>query len=162
MNHLDFEQVYQEHQKMVWNLAAKYVPGQQDKEDLFQEIFIKIHKGLPGFKNQAQLKTWIFRITINTAISFSQKLQRHKKLKEVLGWLAPWETTAAVMIDDKDQALKPLEKLNPKQKMIFILAEIEEHNLTDIANQLKIPLGTVKSNLARAKEILKKEVSKDG
>ena len=56
----------------------------------------------------------------------------------------------------------PLAKLNPQQRMVLLLAEVEEKPLEEIAQTMGIPVGTVKSNLHRAKEIIKKEVRKDG
>jgi len=60
------------------------------------------------------------------------------------------------------EELKPLKKLNPQQRMVLLLAEVEEKKLEEIAEIMKIPIGTVKSTLHRAREIIKKEVRENG
>ncbi|OGC43641.1 hypothetical protein A2548_04350 [candidate division WOR-1 bacterium RIFOXYD2_FULL_41_8] len=69
-------------------------------------------------------------------------------------------------VEDKEpeiegSLLRPLEKLNSKQKMILLLAEVEELPLAQIAENMNIPIGTVKSNLNRAKEIMRKSLNEE-
>lgn len=157
----DFARVYADRKDDVWRLASKYVFSQQDREDLFQEVFLNIHKALPRFRKEASVNTWVYRITVNTAINYLKKKNRYQWLKKMLdGMRHIGEEMQDVPTDV--QLLKPLEKLNPQQRMILILADIEEKKLDEIAEALKMPVGTVKSNLHRAREIVKKEVSKNG
>jgi len=158
---LDFRQVYNEFKSRVWNLTSKYVFIQQDKEDLFQEVFLKIHKALPSFRGDSKIDTWIYRITANTAINHLNKQKRYNLLKTILNGLRFVE--ADELVESAEKSLKkPLGKLNPQQRMILILAEVEEKKLGEIADILKLPLGTVKSSLHRAKEIIRKELDKNG
>lgn len=158
----DFDRVYEENKEMVWKLASRYALSQPDREDLFQEVFLRVHKALPKFRGEAELKTWIFRIAVNTSISHLKKQKRYKKLKEIL------ERFRVVEVREQEEAnttfeklSRPLSKLNPLQRMILILADVQEKELKEIAQILKLPLGTVKSNLHRAREIVKNEVMKD-
>jgi RNA polymerase sigma-70 factor, ECF subfamily len=160
MNELDFDVVYDECKGKVWSLVSRYVSLRQDKEDLFQEVFIKIHRALPRFRGEASVETWIYRIVANTSINYLNKRNRYKKLKEVLSTLRFVEDEVDVEIDES--LFKPLEKLNPQQRMIVLLSDVEEIKLDDIAEMLRIPVGTVKSNLHRAREIIKKEVESNG
>ncbi len=155
---LDFKQVYDEFKGKVWGLTSRYVFSKQDREDLFQEVFLKIHKALPGFRGDSKIETWIYRITANTAINCLNKQKRYKLLKMVLYKLRFIE--AEEMLEPENKTLaKPLEKLNARQRLILIMAEVEEKKLGEIAQLLNIPVGTVKSNLSRAKEIVRKELS---
>ena len=158
----DIAAVYQEHKEMVWRLTSRYVSAKEDQEDLFQEIFLRIYKALPSFRGEAALRSWIYKITVNTAINYAKKRQISQKAKNVLSWLRIIETEEN-SVGPKEEGLitKALEKLNPKQRMILLLAEVEEKPLTEIASYLQIPVGTVKSNLNRAKENLKKELEKE-
>lgn len=150
-----------DYQNQVWKLVARYVAREQDREDLFQEVFLAIHRALPRFRGEATLSTWIYRLTVNTAINFLKKQNCYKGLKDLLVKLhiaevvEPWQT-------DDLTLFKPLEKLNPQQRMIVLLADVEEYKLEEIAQIMKLPIGTVKSTLHRAREILKKEVEKHG
>ncbi|NQU17155.1 MAG: RNA polymerase sigma factor [Candidatus Saganbacteria bacterium] len=158
---MDFHEVYNNHQKLVWNLISRFVFTKEDREDLFQDVFIKIHKALPKFKGESKIETWIYRITINTGINYAKKQQRQRFLGDLLrksGIVRDKEEDISQKVETGNSLLKPLESLNPKQRMIILLAEVQEMNLVEIAEHMKIPVGTVKSNLHRAKEILKKEV----
>ena len=160
MAQLDFEAVYSEHKGNVWKLVSRYVFTREDREDLFQEAFINIHKALPRFRGEAAVGTWIYRITINSALNHLKKRDRHKKALQVLSALRIIETEEPAA---GDEALleKPLAKLNPRQRLIVMLSDVEEQKLEEIAQLMSLPLGTVKSTLHRARAILKKELSQD-
>ena len=161
MDKLDFSKVYSESKTNVWNLVSKFVFTQQDREDLFQEVFINIHKGLKGFREDSALTTWIYRVASNTAINHVNKKNRYKSLINLLHLQRHVE--AEPQYDPADlEDLQPLKKLNPRQRMILILADVEEKKLEEIAAIMGIPSGTVKSNLFRAREIIRKEVVKNG
>ncbi len=158
---IDFNQVYTDHKEFVWWLVSKYVKSTYDREDLFQEVFLKIHRALPGFRGQAAVQTWLYRVTVNTSLSFLKKQSNYRKLREVLVNFRLVEKTE--MAQDVDESIwQPLNKLNPQQRMILIMSDVEENKLEEIASLLKIPIGTVKSNLHRAREIVKKELNQDG
>lgn len=157
----DFNQVYEECKAKVWSLISKYVYSREDREDLFQEVFFTIHKALPRFRGDSAISTWVYTIAVNTAINHIRKQKRYRWVKELLQNLRIIEEETQAPVDDLHN-LKLLEKLNPQQRMILLLAEVEEKKLDEIAVLIGIPVGTVKSNLHRAKEIIKKEVRKNG
>lgn len=158
---LDFSTVYSEYQETVWRLVAKYLAKQQDREDLFQEVFLKVHQALPRFRGESAPGTWIYRITVNTAINYVKKQQRYRLLTNLLAGLK-FEESIETSDVEATTLLKPLEKLNPRQRSILLLADVEEIKLDEIAQIFNLPLGTVKSNLHRARELVKKEVEKNG
>jgi RNA polymerase sigma-70 factor, ECF subfamily len=155
----DFESVYNEHKGTVWKLVSRYVFTREDREDLFQEIFINIHKALPRFRGDAALGTWIYRIAVNSAVNQLKKRERHKKVVQALSALRIIETEEPAA-GEETSLEKPLAGLNPRQRMIVTLADVEERKLEEIAQLMSLPLGTVKSTLHRAREILKKELSR--
>lgn len=159
MTEHSFDRVYADFKGKVWQLIARYVRPQADREDLFQEVFLNIHRALPRFRGDSQLETWIYRVAVNTSLNFIKKQKRNKLITDALSVLRPIEPEAPAE-DELD--LKPLEKLNPQQRAILLLAEVEEKKLEEIAQIMKLPLGTVKSNLHRAKEILRKELGENG
>src|SRR3989339_81957 len=157
---LEFSNIYADCKQLVWKLAYKYVYTLEDREDLFQEIFLNIHKALPRFRNEAAVSTWVYKIAVNTSINYVKKRNRYKALKEMVSNFRLPHADAVDIITDADaDKFKPLEKLNPQQRMILLLAEVEEKKMDEIAEIMKLPVGTVKSNLFRAKEIIKKEVN---
>jgi RNA polymerase sigma-70 factor, ECF subfamily len=162
MERPDFAGIYSGQKEMVWRLISRYVTRHSDKEDLFQEIMLSIHKALPRFRGDSSLETWIYRIALNASINFLKKQERNKKLLSLLKVFGRPEISEDPVITESEKILLPLEKLNPKQKMILLLSDVEEKKLDDIADIMKMPVGTVKSNLFRAREIIKKEVKKNG
>ena len=67
---MDFEGIYIEYQRLVFNLALQYVQNIEDAEEITQDVFLKVYKHLSTFKQQSSLKTWIYRITINQSLDF--------------------------------------------------------------------------------------------
>lgn len=154
----DFQSVYDEHKGNVWKLVSRYVFTREDREDLFQEVFINVHKALPRFRGESAVGTWLYRIAVNSAVNQLKKRDRHKKVIEVLSGLRIIES-AEPGPDEGNSLERPLSKLNPRQRMIVTLSDIEEKKLEEIAGIMSLPLGTVKSTLHRAREILRKELS---
>lgn len=146
---------------MVWNLVAKYVPGQHDREDLFQEVFLRVHQALSRFRNDSAITTWLYRISVNTALNFLKKKERYAKLQQLLIWTGFTEAREEET-GDEGILFEPLSKLNAQQRTIILLSDVEERKLEEIAQMLKLPLGTVKSNLFRAREIIRKELVGNG
>jgi RNA polymerase sigma-70 factor, ECF subfamily len=155
----EFSSIYEEHKEKIWRLISRYVFSREDREDLFQEVFLAVHRALPGFRGEARIETWLFRVATNTAINFVNKQVRTRRLKELLSGLRLIEESEPAEPGD---LAGPLQKLNPRQRLILIMAEVEDLTLEEIAAQTGLPVGTVKSNLHRAKEIVKKEVIANG
>ena len=163
MDQADFLNIYSDHKEMVWKLVSRYVSEKTDREDLFQEVFLNIYKALKKFRGDSALGTWIYRITVNASINRLRKQRRYKKLQDVLKGFRIAECVEERASEISDGSLlKPLERLNPQQRMILLLSDVEEKELAEIAGMLNIPIGTVKSNLHRAREIIQKEVMKNG
>lgn len=157
----DFAVVYADNKNNVWKLISKYVSSQEDREDLFQEVFLNIHRALPRFRGEAAVSTWVYRIAVNTALGHTKRQSRYKWIKKMLGGMRAVEAEIEAVAGDI-KALKPLEKLNPRQRVILLLSDVEDKKIEEIAEIMKMPAGTVKSNLHRAREIVKKDVMENG
>lgn len=155
----EFDLIYSEYKEKVWKIVARFVFPREDREDLFQEVFLKVHAALPRFRGEAKLETWLYRIAVNASINYVNKQNRKRKLQKLLENLRILEESLPFEFDELSL---PLAKLNPQQRMILLLAEVEEKSLEEVAEIMGFPLGTIKSNLHRAKGIIKKEVIKDG
>ncbi|OGC22698.1 hypothetical protein A2291_01060 [candidate division WOR-1 bacterium RIFOXYB2_FULL_42_35] len=161
MDQLDFTEIYSQHKEFVWRLVSRFVVTKEDREDLFQEVFIRIYRALGKFKGQSKLETWLYRLTTNTAINYLNKQKRIRRVKELLEKMRIISSVEDKEPEIEGSLLRPLEKLNSKQKMILLLAEVEELPLAQIAENMNIPIGTVKSNLNRAKEIMRKSLNEE-
>ncbi len=156
---LNFEEVYNQHKEMVFNYVFWKVNDYDDAVDITQEVFIKVYKNLSKFKGESSLKTWIMSITINHITDFFRKKKRFSPVffedKEDAD-----DTLAAVEdhleLDDQVAVERAMARLKDWEREILTLYYMEGFQYDEIADLLKIPIGTVKSRLNGAKKSLKK------
>lgn len=153
---LDFEQdVYLPYSRMVRQLLYNLAPD-DDLDDLVQEVFIKIYKNISKFRGDSSIKTWIYRIAINTLKDhWRKKDHSHEELKDY-----PEETNSRY--EDADLIQRALSKLDNDKRVVLVMYYFEEFSQEEISKMLKVPLGTVKSRLHNAKSEMKLNVSKMG
>ena len=165
------EQAYamlmERYKKPVYHMLLKMVRNVDDAEDLTIEAFTKAFKNLYKFKKDYTFSTWLFRIATNNSIDFIRK----KKLDTMsLNTAYQDESGANVTIDVKDKNLDPQEeaikaqkieliqlfvtKLPAKYQRLVRLRYFKELSYEEIARELEAPLGTVKAQLHRARELL--------
>lgn len=165
------EQAYGElmkrYKKPVYHMVLKMVRNVDDAEDLTIEAFAKAFKNLHRFKKDYTFSTWLFRIATNNAIDFIRK----KKLETFsLNTSFKNDNGDSVNIDVEDHNLDPQEeaiksqkielirifvtKLPPKYQRLVKLRYFQELSYDEIATELDAPLGTVKAQLHRARELM--------
>ena len=155
-----FEAIYRLTQGFVYSVAMRVTQNHATSDDVTQEVFIKMYNNLKGFKFASSFKTWIYRITVNTAINYYHKSGREQKIKsdrdlveeqkereESPGRIGEHE-------DNKRLVDRLLAKLNPDQRACIVLREIEGLDYQAIAGALKVNINTVRSRLKRARETL--------
>ena len=160
-----FDSLVKRYYGSVYNMIAHSVRTHEEREDLIQEIFIKVYRSIGKFRFQASFSTWLFRITRNMLIDRSRKkslIQVSTETEEGVSTIGErLEDTRAnpegrFMESDADSALRSaLVKLDEDHKQILILREMEGLSYKEITEVLGINIGTVKSRLARAREELK-------
>jgi DNA-directed RNA polymerase specialized sigma24 family protein len=79
-NQATFLEIYEKHKSLVFNVCLNYLQNQEDAEEVFQDVFLKVHDKIDKFEERSSLKTWIYRITINLCLDFIKA----KKEKNVL------------------------------------------------------------------------------
>jgi RNA polymerase sigma-70 factor, ECF subfamily len=160
-----FEQLVQRYDKRVLTIAAGYVNSSDDAKDIYQEVFLRVYKGLPKFQYKSEFSTWLFRITTNVCLSHRMRGRRHSHtsldqsvndgdghsnaLKDTLSdnTTSDQQIHNAEIILRVEQALK---SLSPRQKMVFSLKHYEGYKLREIAEMMKCSEGTVKKYLFEA------------
>jgi RNA polymerase sigma factor (sigma-70 family) len=164
-NDLSFADIVNTRQKMVYNTALGIVQNEGDAEDITQEVFLKVFEKLDTFRREANLSTWIYRITVTTALDFEKQKKRQKRgglLKRVFGTgdadELPDFDHPGVALDKKEDAavlFKAVNKLPEKQKIAFLLHRTEGLTNNEVANVLNISLQAAESLQVRAKNNLK-------
>lgn len=166
-----FEEIYKAYFGFVANVSYRIVSTKEEAEEICQEVFMTIYRKLCDFRQKSSLKTWIYRITINSAIKYSQK--RSKEKKRTVEYdnntpLASHEKNIRDKIDheEKEKIVQELlNHLNLEQRTCIVLRTMEGLSYKEIADTLKIPINTVRSRIKRAREsmlALRKEVITHG
>src|SRR5262249_26319576 len=143
-----FQELYRSYAGVVRGVLFKMVPSNQI-DDLVQEAFVKIWKGLPGFKGESGLKVWIYRIAYRVAVDFLRKgnLQSSQELGEDL----PADSAESPVLE-RNLVRGLLQTFDPDHRTVLVLYFMEECSLQEIAQIVDVPLGTVKSRLFYAKQ----------
>lgn len=166
-NDFAYAELMERYKKSVYHMILKMVRNVDDAEDLTIEAFAKAFKSLIKFKKDYTFSTWLFRIATNNAIDFLRK----KKLNTYSLNSAYIENNiVSLNIDVEDKNLTPDEKAIKKQKIelirIFVtklpnkyqrlvrLRYFDELSYSEIAKELETPLGTIKAQLHRARELM--------
>ena len=155
-----FEEIYRIISGFVYNVALRVVNNASDAEEITQDVFMKIYKNLGKFRFKSSLKTWVYRITINTAVN------RYRKTAKELRRRGDYDTVLKThpaddrieehfKDDDNEKLLKYLlNKLNVGQRSCIVLREIEGLSYKEISRALGINVNTVRSRLRRARAAL--------
>ena len=143
-------------------------------EDLAQEAFVKVYRGLPSFKGHSSLSTWIFRIAYNVALTELEKA-RHRyeavPLEEAESGMESHGTGARETggpVEEMERAEmvrlleRLIEKLDPQKRSVLTLYYQGGKSYKEICDIMDIPMGTVKTVLFRAKEELRDLCGKEG
>ncbi len=161
----NFADIVNARQQMVYNTALGIVQNEEDAEDVTQEVFVKVYEGLDDFRRDAKISTWIYRITITTALDFEKQKNRQKRgglLQRVFGNREVDEKPdfyhPGVALDKKEDAgvlFLAMKKLPDKQKTAFLLHKVEGLTNNEIAEILSISLQAAESLQVRAKNNLR-------
>ncbi|MFZ4058251.1 MAG: RNA polymerase sigma factor [Ferruginibacter sp.] len=164
---LSFEQLVAQYSDMVYNTALSMLQQQQDAEDVTQEVFVKVYQSMGKFSGNAQISTWIYRITVNQCIDVEKKKNRKKRFSGVLQFfssalndsvhVADFHHPGIALEKKEDAAIlfKALQQLNTKQRMVFVLNKLEGLKAKEIAEIMQASATAIESLLARANKQLK-------
>lgn len=166
-----FEQIYNNHVKQVYNLALQYVQNTEDAEEISQDVFLKVHEQLENFRSEANLSTWIYRITVNKSLDFLKAKKRKKRFGLFSIFTAANEPAhfdhPGVLMEYEEETKILFEHINDlphNQKTALILQKIEGKTMLETAEIMEISPKAVESVLQRAKTNLQKKLdqAKDG
>jgi RNA polymerase sigma-70 factor (ECF subfamily) len=172
-----FDQIVLQYQDMVFNLSYRLLGNRDEAVDLSQDVFLQVYRKLGTFRRDASLRTWLYRIVIN--LSKNRRRWWSRRFSEMTalsidevesGTSSAWELQAPVngSLVPPDEALErkeagellrqAIDRLPFDQRTVLLLKEIEGLPYDEIGATLDIPLGTVKSRLARARKALRDDL----
>ncbi|RYZ22249.1 MAG: RNA polymerase sigma factor [Chitinophagaceae bacterium] len=157
------------YQDRIYNTVLGLVQQPEDAEDLAQEVFIRVWNGIAGFKGEAALGTWIYRIAVTQALDFLRSRQRKKRGGLLAGLFGRGAEqpgaadffhpgVAAERREDSALLFKAIRALPEQQQAAFVLQKLEGLRQDEIAAVLNTTVSSVESLLHRAKQNLRKEL----
>lgn len=171
-----FGALVRKYQRRVYATALHITGNHQDAADVAQDAFIRAYKGLAGFDGRADLFTWLYRITVNTALNHLRSRKRTDNLaragaSEVAAEggrpekLGDEERTPGEWLEIQERYRRVLEEvcsLSPSLRITLVLATVEGKAYREIAELLDIPEGTVAWRVNEARKQLRQRLAGDG
>ena len=156
-----FQDLIDRYKDLVFALIARTVQDRDRAEDLAQDVFLRVHRGLPYFRGESRLSTWIYRIVANVC------LQEHGRGavpvsiddSRVSSGVTNATSTADRRFGDlelRDRLEKAIARLPANYRLLIAAHYLEGVQYEDLASALGLPLGTVKTQLHRAKQQLRR------
>jgi RNA polymerase sigma-70 factor (ECF subfamily) len=168
---VDAEQLFEKFSPMVYNLALRLSGNKADAQDIAQDAFLKAVRGLGDLREHSFAGTWLYRITVNVWKNRVRSEKRRSLWKTFsLDWggdreggepalqVAAQDAPADAALEQRDEkaALEAaLAQLDPEDRAMLVLREIDGRSYAEIAGITDKPLGTVKSGISRAREALR-------
>ncbi len=168
-----FEKIIKMYQQKVCTTIFYMIKDKDSVEDVAQEVFIKVYNNLKKFNEQSSLYTWIYRITMNACYD---EIKKEKKNAFFRNYVETEDGEEELDIEDPNQdvsqivenkinrakLIATIKRLPEEQRALIVLRDIRGFSYWEIADMLKLKLGTVKSRINRARKDLKEELEKSG
>jgi RNA polymerase sigma-70 factor (ECF subfamily) len=151
----DYEWLVKKYQSAVYNVLYHFFHQEELALELSQETFVKAYEHLGNFNFKSRFFSWIYRIAINTAISYQKKQNRQKNTGQFMGYFEK-PVDEKIMENEKTVLLeKAIDRLENKYKMVILLKYFEQLSYADMAQVLGISEKKVKSRLFVSRKLLK-------
>lgn len=161
-----FEQLVVAYRDQVFRLALRMCGSEADADEVAQEAFLSAWKALPNFRGESQFSTWLYQLTTHAAIDLMRREKRQIAAADITEVSAadpaPSPQQQAEQSEQREIVRDAILQLAPEQREVVVLRFMEELSYEEIGAVLKLPSGTVKSRLNRAKAQLKEILSKSG
>ena len=163
---LAWEAIVRQHWRKVFNVAYKFVGKHDEAEDLTQDIFLKIFRSLQTFDRRANFQTWLISVSRNLCIDHYRSVRKERETidRDIdPGDLSPTshEISPYVALEQRDRVgllREALEKLPATLRTAVLLRDIQELSYQEIATELRLPEGTVKSRINRGRTELARQI----
>ena len=158
-----FATIFHENAPLVWRALRRLGVGESDIEDLSQEVFVIVHRKLPEFEGRSKITTWIYGICVRVASDHRRRahVRREQPTDDV-----PEERKSAPQIHEleREQARAMLDRalstLDVDKRAVFVLYEIEQVEMPEIAHAVSCPLQTAYSRLYAARKLVRAEMER--
>jgi RNA polymerase sigma-70 factor, ECF subfamily len=168
-----FEDLVNKYHGSIYNLALRLTDDKEDARDITQETFLKVYKNIKKFRGESELRTWIYRITVNQAANQQRWWRRRWRERTIsIDARANDETPLSQSLPANGQSPEQIALASEQRRLIklalgqvkfdfrvaVILRDIEGLSYEEIAETLEVSVGTVKSRIARGREELRQQL----
>jgi len=158
-----FSLLVQRYQRRVFNLVFRMLQNYEEASEVTQEAFFAAWQGLPSFRGEARFSTWLYRIAYNCALKQLDTRKRDQALQVALQAEQTFEgedpkNALLDMLDNQEMVQEQLSQLPPKYRIVLILRHLQEMTYEEMAEVLTMPVGTIKTHLFRARNLLKERL----
>ena len=161
-----FEQLVIAYRDQVFRLALRMCGNEADADEAAQEAFLSAWKALPNFRGDSRFSTWLYQLTSHAAIDLLRREKRQIAAEDItevsVSDPGPSPQQQAERSETRQAVRDAMGQLSPEYRQIVVLRFLQELSYEEIGAVLKLPPGTVKSRLNRAKAQLKDILSKNG
>ncbi len=166
-----FEQIVRDHQAMVFGTLIRLTGSREHIDDLAQEVFLRLYRALPAFRGESLLSTYLYRIVANVAQDEWKRRRREERpLVSFSEEESEWEDRLPHPGPDAEQQFEErqfryaveqqLQELSPVERTVLVLYHQEERSYEQIAQALKLPIGTVRTHLHRGRKKLREGIER--
>ena len=157
-----FQELVERYKDLVFALIARTVQDRSRAEDLSQDVFLRVHRGLPYFRGEARLSTWIYRIVANVCLQDHARPKGGRHTVSLDEEAGPGQATISATdrrfgdLELRDRLEKAIARLPAHYRLVIAAHYLQGVQYEDLAEALQLPLGTVKTQLFRAKQQLRR------
>ena len=153
-------EIYEKYKSIWFTIALRYLRNREDASDALQNALVNIYTKLDSFKaDQGSFKSWSCRIVVNESIMYQRKYWKHNTFAEIeddMIWLDNSNNTESNL--SAEELLKLIQKLPDGYRVVFNMYAIEGYSHKEIAEYLEVSEGTSKSQLSKAKKMLRSQI----
>lgn len=157
-----FAQLVQRHQRRVFNLVFRMLQQYEEANEITQETFLAAWQGLPTFRGDSRFSTWLYRIAYNCCL---KQLEQRKRDKALQLAMQTEQVSAHEQINNELEAhdcqslvREHLSMLPAKYRIVLVLRHLQDMTYEEMAEILTMPIGTIKTHLFRARNLLKERL----
>jgi RNA polymerase sigma factor (sigma-70 family) len=155
----DFIEAIQENQQIIFKVCNIYMDNRADREDLFQEILLNAWKGFGNFKGESKFSTWLYRVALNTSITYFKK---DKKQQQVLAFVSnrvAYPDSSEIQSERLEAMNKAIAELSGIDKALVMLY-LEDYSYQQIGEVVGITANNVAVKMSRIKFFLRENSKK--
>ena len=150
-----FEYLFNRYREAIRQLLVQRAGSESDADDLLQETFIKVYVNLQRYSSEYTFGQWIYTIARNTHIDFERRRQDDLSIDEKFAShvaSTPSPEDALISIQQRSQIEQYIGSLPEQYRQLFVMRFLEDYSYEEIAEKLHLPMGTVKTQIHRARE----------